>query len=60
VADENYFDADEEDALHDAWCMIHSDETEYDTFREVILGETIFEEHALDYWAENIENNMEE
>jgi hypothetical protein len=57
MEDENYFDPTEEGALRDAWCMIHSDETDYNTLREVILGETILKEQSLDYWKENIDEH---
>jgi hypothetical protein len=59
VADKNYFDADEEDALQEAWAMMQSDKIEHDTLREVILNETVYDERALDYWAAEIDNYLE-
>lgn len=47
MAEENYFNLEEEDALHDAFLMIRSDETEYDNLRDVILGETLFTEDSF-------------
>jgi len=59
VADKNYFDADEEDALQEAWAMMQSDKIEHDTLREVILNETVYDEHTLDYWAAEIDDYLE-
>lgn len=50
TADEYYFDRDQEDVLHDAFLMINSSDTEYETLIEVILGETQYDESALDGW----------
>ena len=55
MTEDNYFDSNEEDALHDAFLMSHSERTDYDNLRDVLLGETIFEERGLDWWQENID-----
>lgn len=52
TADEYYFDRDQEDVLHDAFLMINSSDTEYETLREVILGETRYGEESLEVWEE--------
>lgn len=36
----NYFDTDEEDALQDAYYMIHDPDCEYQSLAEVIMCET--------------------
>lgn len=54
--EDNYFDIDEEDVLHDAFLMIVSDSTDYENIEDVLLGETIYEQHSLDYWRENIDS----
>lgn len=43
----NYFDIDEEDVLHDAFLMIADGGTDYDCLEDVIRGETAFDERAL-------------
>jgi len=37
---ENYFDIDEENAVHDAYLMIHDEDCEYDNMAEIIINET--------------------
>jgi len=51
---ENYFDRNEEDAVLDAYWMMVSEETDYETIADVIKGETIYTEHALKYHEERI------
>jgi len=60
VAANNHFDAIEEDVLHEAWCLIHSDDTEYNNLREVILGETVYDDYALDFAKEQFDTTTDE
>lgn len=56
MADGNYFDSREENGLHDAYLMIQSDKTEYECLKDVLLGETIFDEEGLEFWEENVDD----
>lgn len=55
----NYFDHVEEDVLHDAFLMIVSDSTDYESIEDVLVGETIYEERTIEYWTENVDNFRE-
>ena len=57
---ENYFDHEQEDALHDAFLMIHSERTDYENIEDVLVGETIYEAHSLTYWKENVDSFRED
>lgn len=48
--DDNWFDHKGENAVHDAWLMIESDKTDYDSIEDVLVGETIFTEDTIEYW----------
>lgn len=50
--EDNYFDHDEEDVVHDAFLMIASSDTDYESIEDVLLGETIYTEHTISYWCE--------
>lgn len=54
--EDNYYDHDEEDVLHDAFLMIVSERTDYENIEDVLIGETIYEQHSLDFWKENIDS----
>lgn len=56
MTDDNYFDHEQEDALHDAFLMIVSERTDYDNIEDVLIGETIFEQEGLDYWREEVDS----
>jgi hypothetical protein len=50
----NYFDAEEESAVHDAFLMIVSNNDTYEDIEDVIVEETSFEQEALDRTKERI------
>jgi len=50
--DDIYFDRMTEGAVMDAWLMIQSDETPYETLEAVIINETTFSEDMLSQWAD--------
>lgn len=51
--DDNYFDHEQEDVLHDAFLMTVSPRTDYETIEDVLIGETIYDKDTIDYWTEN-------
>jgi hypothetical protein len=57
--EDNYFDLDEEDVLHDAFLMIVSERTDYENIEDVLIGETLFEQESLDYWREEVDSFTE-
>lgn len=50
--EDNYFDHAEENAVHDAFLMIVSNDTDYENIEDVLVGETIFDADSLAYWRE--------
>jgi hypothetical protein len=49
MTEDNYFDLTEEDTVHDAFLMIVSSETDYDSIEDVLLEETTFTDNALGF-----------
>lgn len=60
MTDENYFDHEQEDVLHDAFLMIVSERTDYENIEDVLVGETIYEQDGLDYWREEVDSFRED
>jgi hypothetical protein len=54
MSDNNYFDMEQEDVVHDVFLMVKSDKTDYECIEDVLLGETSFTENALGFgdWYE--------
>lgn len=50
----NYFDIIEEDAVHDAFLMIVSNNETYENLEDVLVEETTFTQEALDRTKERI------
>lgn len=48
--DDIWFDRTQENSIMDAWLMIESDDTDYDSIDDVVLGETTFTEETLESW----------
>ena len=53
--DNNYFDHDEEDVLHDAFLMMQSEKTTYETIEDVLLNETVYDEDTIKFWSEHVD-----
>ena len=53
---ENYFSREEEDVLHDAFAMIHSELSEHENIEDVMVNETTYEKENLDAYIEMIED----
>jgi hypothetical protein len=47
--EENYYNFEQENVVHDVFLMIQSDRTEYETVEDVLLAETTFTENALGF-----------
>jgi hypothetical protein len=52
--EDNYFESDEEDVVHDAFLMIASSETDYGDIEDVLIGETIYDEHTIEFWKDEL------
>lgn len=49
---QRFFDFGEEDAIHDAFLMIVSPETDYENIEDVLVGESSYDQDTLDHWKE--------
>lgn len=52
MTDDNYFNHEQEDVIHDAFLMIVSERTDYENIEDVLVGETIYQQETLDHWKE--------
>ena len=52
---DNYFDHEEENAVHDAFLMIIDSRTDYENIEDVLMGETIFDERSIREWKQKRE-----
>lgn len=60
MSNENYFDTTEEDVVHDVFLMILSDENDYESVEDVLIGETNFGEHTVEHWKDAHDAEMGE